>query len=121
MGGTGPISATLVPPGDDPSFGPSVNSQTLPATSATSAAGPAAAFACSSVEKLSIRQNNGPGGSCSIFFSATDLISNSCAEATDDDNNKAAIAAAHSKCLRLEGNKMHFICDPPPRTTIRAD
>src|SRR6202042_3623121 len=87
MGGTGPISATLVPPGDDPSFGPSVNSQTLPAASATSAVGPAAPWACASVGKLSIRQNNGPGGSSWIFFSATDLISNSCCEPTDDDNS----------------------------------
>src|ERR1700719_5149479 len=105
MGGTGPISATLVPPGDDPSFGPSVNSQTLPATSATSAVGPAAAWACASAGKLSIRQNNGPGGSCSIFFSATDLISNSCAEATDDANDKPANTAAHSKSVRPEGNE----------------
>src|SRR5688572_19814091 len=33
--GTGPISATLLPPGVAPPFAPSVNSQTLPAISAT--------------------------------------------------------------------------------------
>ena len=71
IGGTGPISATLLPPEDDPPFGPSVKSQTLPDTSAASPVGPAAACACASVGKLSIRQNKGPGGNCWTFFSAT--------------------------------------------------
>src|SRR5665811_1241482 len=96
IGGTGPISATLLPPGDDPPFGPSVKSQTLPATSAASPVGPAAACACASVGKLSIRQNNGPGGNCWIFFSATGLISNFCADAVDDDSaNPVSATATH--------------------------
>src|SRR4029077_17410840 len=94
IGGTGPISATWLPPGDDPPFGPSVKSQTLPATSAASPVGPAAACACASVGKLSMRQNNGPGGNCWTFFSATGLISNFCAEAVDGDSANPVIAAA---------------------------
>ena len=86
IGGTGPISATLLPPGVAPPLAPSVNSQTLPATSATSHGDPsydtvsgfqrkgrAADFAWSSVGKFSIRQYSGPGGSCLIFISATGL------------------------------------------------
>ena len=55
IGGRGPISTTLVPPGVAPSFGASVNSQTLPATSAASEVGPAAPWACASVGRFSSR------------------------------------------------------------------
>jgi len=34
VAGTGPISTTLLPPGVEPPFGPRVNTQTRPATSA---------------------------------------------------------------------------------------
>src|SRR5665213_1186450 len=94
IGGTGPISATLLAPGDDPPLGPSVKSQTLPATSAASPVGPAAACACVSVGKLSIRQNNGPAGNCLIFFSATGLTSNFWADAVEADNRDPDIATA---------------------------
>ena len=53
--GTGPISAALRAPGVDPPAGPSVNNQAVPATSATSDAGPRAAVACASVGKVSTR------------------------------------------------------------------
>ncbi len=46
--GIGPISATLVPPSDDPPAAPSVNSQARPSASAASDQGPATACACSS-------------------------------------------------------------------------
>src|SRR5882672_10204081 len=95
IGGTGPISTTLLPPGDDPPSGPSVNSQTLPAASAASPVGPAAACACASVGKLSIRQNSVPGGNRSIFLSAIDLISKLCAHAADNDIDSPDIANAH--------------------------
>ena len=92
IGGTGPISATLLAPGEDPPFGPSVKSQTLPATSAASPVGPPAACACMSVGMLSIRQNNGPAGNCLIFFSATGLTSNFWADAVEADNSNPDIA-----------------------------
>src|SRR5439155_27288009 len=99
IGGTGPISTTLLLPRDDSPFGPSVNNQTLPATSAASAVGPAAACACASVGKLSIRQNNGPSGKRVIFFSTTGLTSNVCAVALDGDSNSPAIATAHAESV----------------------
>src|SRR5262245_51755801 len=84
IGGTGPISATLVPPGVVPPFGPSVKSQTLPDTSAASDVSPAAACAWASDGKFSTRQNRGPVGSCFSFFSATFLISTfACAAACE--------------------------------------
>ncbi|MNR62876.1 hypothetical protein D3C85_1850130 [compost metagenome] len=46
MRGIGPTSAAFVPPGDAPPAAPSVNSHALPRASATSAWGPAAAWAC---------------------------------------------------------------------------
>jgi hypothetical protein len=46
-----------------------VKSQTLPDTSVARPVGPASACACASVGKFSSRQNNGPAGNCSIFFS----------------------------------------------------
>ena len=48
--GTGPISATLVPPAVDPPGPPSVKSQALPAASVASEADPSAVFACATVE-----------------------------------------------------------------------
>jgi hypothetical protein len=66
----------LVPPGVAPSFGASVNSQTLPATSAASEVGPAAPWACASVGKFSSRQYNGPDGSSVTFFSTTGSTKN---------------------------------------------
>src|SRR5262249_16818058 len=81
-GGTGPISATLLPPGVAPPSGPSVNSQTLPAASTASDVGPAAACALASAGKFSICQSRGPAGSSLSFFSATGLMTNfSCAVA----------------------------------------
>src|SRR5471030_533242 len=97
IGGMGPISATLLAPGDDPPFGPSVKSHTLPATSAASAVGPAAACACASVEQFSMRQNNGPAGNCLIFFSATDLTSNCWADAVEADNTNPDIPLSHMR------------------------
>jgi hypothetical protein len=55
IAGTGPISATLLPPGVAPPLGPSVTSQALPATSAASDVSAAAACACASVGKFSTR------------------------------------------------------------------
>jgi hypothetical protein len=43
---------------------------------------------------LSIRQNNGPAGNRSTFFSATGLISNFCADAVDGSNKGTAVAAS---------------------------
>src|SRR4029453_8966904 len=95
IGGTGPISTTLVPPRVEPPLGPSVKSQTLPATSAGSDVGPAAACACASVGKFSICQYSGPAGSWLSFFSATGLMTNCCcAAAVDGDSN---IPIVHSK------------------------
>ena len=70
-GGIGPTSVTLLPPAVPPPFGPSVNSQTLPATSAASDVGPEAAFAAASVPKFSMRQYSGPDGNCLSFTSVT--------------------------------------------------
>ena len=78
--------------GEDPPFEPSVKSQTFPSTAAARPVGPATACAWASVGKLSMRQNSGPDGNCEIFFSATDLTSNFCSDATDDD-----VAAAQAK------------------------
>src|SRR5262245_59998776 len=69
--GRGPISTTLVPPGVAPPFGASVNSQTLPATSAASEVGPAASWACANVGKFSRRQYNDPDGNSVTFFATT--------------------------------------------------
>src|ERR1051325_6713849 len=74
--GTGPISATLVPPGDDPPREASVKSQDLPSTSAASAVGLAAACAAARLGNVSMRQYRGPAGRCETFFSATGLTSN---------------------------------------------
>ena len=74
-----PYLSHLAAAGDDPPGGPSVKSQALPATSAASAVGLAAACALARVGKVSMRQNNGPGGSCDTFFSATGVTSNFCA------------------------------------------
>ena len=69
-------------------FGPRVNSQTLPETSAANEVGPPAACACASVGKFSRRQYNDPAGSCSIFFSAIGLAKNSpCATAFEGGSN----------------------------------
>src|SRR5215831_5251290 len=112
MGGTGPISATFLPPGDDPPFGPSVKSQTLPATSAASPVVPAAACASASVEKLSMRQNNAPDGNCGIFFSATDLTSNFGSDASDNESDSAKMAAVHTKSPRVEPSESCIIWSP---------
>jgi hypothetical protein len=69
----------------------------LPATSAANPVGPAAASACASVGKFSIRQNNGPAGRWLIFFSATGLISNFCANAADGDNKSPSTATAQQQ------------------------
>jgi hypothetical protein len=66
----------LVPPGVAPSFGASVNSQTLRATYAASEVGPAAPWACASVGKFSSRQYNGPDGSSVTFLSTTGSTKN---------------------------------------------
>src|SRR5581483_9244210 len=110
MGGTGPISATSVPPDDDAPFGPSVNSQSLPAASAASAVGPAAACAWASVGKVSMRQNNGPGGNRAIFLSAIGLTSNCCAKAGDHTGAANNIAASHGRNVRLEAGARKDIC-----------
>jgi hypothetical protein len=52
----GPNSTTFEPPADEPPAGPRVKSQTLPADSALSDHGVAAAWAWASVLKFSIRQ-----------------------------------------------------------------
>src|SRR5690242_13435578 len=92
--GTGPISATLLPPGEDPPGGPSVNSQTFPAACTASAVGPAAASAWARFGKLSMRQNHGPGGNCMTFFSANGVTLNSCARAVEV-SGKPSIVIAH--------------------------
>ena len=76
--GIGPTSATLVLPAEDPPAGPSVKSQTLPAASATSDQGPAAACACGSAAKFSMRQKSGPAGNSSTFFSASGFATSDC-------------------------------------------
>ena len=76
--GIGPTSATLVLPADDPPAGPSVKSQTLPADSATNDQGPAAACACGSAAKFSMRQKSGPAGNSSTFFSASGFATSDC-------------------------------------------
>src|SRR5262249_11429665 len=91
-GGTGPISTTLVAPGDDPPFAPRVNNQALPATSAASPVGPAAACASASVGKVSTRQNNDPSGSRVTFFSTTGLTCNAGSAALERGSNSAVIA-----------------------------
>src|SRR5262245_21963736 len=97
-GGTGPISTTLVAPGDDPPFAPRVNNQALPAASAASPVGPAAACACASVGKVSMRQNNGPSGSCVILFSTTGLTCNAGSAALEPGSSSAVIAiTAHTE------------------------
>src|SRR5215472_11084564 len=103
---TGPISAILLPPEEDPPFGPSVNSQALPEASAASAVGPAAACAWARVGKLSIRQNSGPGGNCRTLRSAIDLTSHCCAASGSDTNSDAAIAANHAKDVRLDWRRI---------------
>src|SRR6185437_6964901 len=113
IGGTGPISATLLPPGDDPPCLPSVNSHALPSTWAASAVGPAAACAWASVGKLSMRQNKGPGGSCETFFSAIGLISNFAAAAIQGDNNNPDVATAQATSARLQPDEPIIICVPP--------
>jgi hypothetical protein len=112
MGGTGPISATLMPPGEDLPFEPSVNSQTLPAASALSAVGPAAACAWASVGKVSIRQNNCSGGNCEIFLSAIGFISNRCAQAGDDASVSNGIAARHRRNVRKALGARRDIASP---------
>ena len=86
-------------------LGPSVKSQTLPATSAINdvvvsyrtvagfqPSGPTAVFASASVGKFSTRQYSGPGGNCLIFFSATGLTTNFCCAAAGDGDNSNPIA-----------------------------
>src|SRR5688572_21165878 len=94
MGGRGPTSVTLVAPGVVPSFGPRVNSQTLPENSVVNPVGPAAAWAWASVGKFSIRQKSDPGGSSLSLFSTDGLIipTGGC-WATDDAGSK--LAAIH--------------------------
>jgi len=88
-GGSGPISATLVPSADDLPAGPSVKSQILPPDSATNPVGPAAACACATVRKFSIRQKSGPAGSSDNFFLTSGLATSlSCAVAIDGNDNK---------------------------------
>src|SRR5674476_341744 len=90
--GIGPTSATLAPPTDDPPVGPSVNSQTLPADSATNDQVPAAACACASAAKFSIRQNSGPAGNSATFFSASGLMTSGCCAIAVDGNDDNADA-----------------------------
>src|SRR6185312_15345284 len=111
--GTGPTSATILPPGDDPPFAPRVNNQAFPAASAASAVGPAAACAWASVGKLSMRQNSGPAGKREILFSATGLISNFAAAATEGDSNSPDVAIAQAKSARLAPDERFIICFPP--------
>jgi hypothetical protein len=93
-----------------------VNNQIVPATSAASAVGPAAACACASVGKLSIRQNSGPSGKRVIFFSATGLTSSVCVAALEGDSNSPAIATAHADSkddmTRVELKGLPFINVP---------
>src|SRR3989442_6948871 len=94
-GGTGPISATLVPLADDPLAGPSLKSQTFPPDSAASPHRPATARDCASVREVSIRQTSGPSGNCRTFFSVSTLITRdpggkACCATTADDNRNAA-------------------------------
>src|SRR6266581_4692348 len=84
--GIGPTSATLVPPVDDPPAGPSVNSHTLRSDSTANPVGPAAACACVSVGKFSIRQKSGPDGSSVTFFSDSALMTSACCAIAVDGN-----------------------------------
>ena len=88
--GIGPTSVTFVPPAEEPPAGPRVTSHTLPADSATSDQGPAAACACASASTVSIRQKSGPAGKSWSFFSASGLMtSGGCPIATADNNHDA--------------------------------
>src|SRR5262249_55590037 len=100
--GTGPISTTLLPPGDDPPGGPSVKSHAVPSTSAASAVVLATACALPGGGEMSTRQNNGPGGSCETFFSATGVISNFCACAAVESSSPVAII--HTKREHCKAN-----------------
>ena len=68
--GSGPISATSVPPGDEPPFGLKVKSQTRPSASATNPVALSAAWASAVDGNVSIRHTSGSDGSWEISFSA---------------------------------------------------
>src|SRR5439155_2899298 len=94
------ISTILLPSRVEPPLGPSVKSQTLPATSEANDVGPSAARACASVGKFSTCQYSGPAGSCLSFFSATGLMSNfGCAVAVDGNSNSNN-PTAHSESAK---------------------
>src|SRR4029450_298697 len=109
IGGTGPISTTLVPPRVEPPLGPSVKSQTLPATSAGSDVGPAAACACASVGKFSICQYSGPAGSWLSFFSATGLMTNCCCAAAVGGDRNIPIVNAKPPPREDAGHRMFAV------------
>src|SRR3990172_9097400 len=106
--GIGPNSATLVPPADDPPVGPSVKSQTLPADSATNDQGPAAACACASAVKFSIRQKTGPAGNSATFFSASGLMRSGCCAIAVDGNDHNPDAKTRIVAMRIR-----FMWTPP--------
>src|SRR5581483_11987426 len=102
----GPTSATTVPPADDPPAGPSVKSHSVPADSAASPQGPAAACACASVGKRSIRQNSSPAGRSATRFSASGLMTSRCCPSVADGRSHApapnmAIAAIRTRFINL--------------------
>src|SRR5581483_2499533 len=102
----GPTSATTVPPADDPPAGPSVKSHSVPADSAASPQGPAAACACASVGKRCIRQNSSPAGRSATRFSASGLMTSRCCPSVADGRSHApapnmAIAAIRTRFINL--------------------
>ena len=115
--GIGPTSATLVPPADDPPAGPSVKSQTLPADSATNDQGPAAACACGSAAKFSMRQKSGSAGNSSTFFSASGFATRDCwAIAVEcDDHNPDAKTTIRSMRTRFIRTPPSFTIRPIPK------
>src|SRR5437763_12762287 len=90
--GTGPISATLLPPRVEPPLPPRVNSQTFPAASVTREVGPSAACAWSSVGKFSTRQYSGPSGSCLSLFSPIGLTTRAGSATAARANDNIAVA-----------------------------
>src|SRR5689334_17786354 len=82
-----PYLSHLVTAGRRPAGRPKCEEPHPPATSAASAVELATACAEASLGKVSMRQNNGPGGSCETFFSARGLMSNFCAWAADESSS----------------------------------
>src|SRR5262245_40414106 len=119
--GTGPISATLLPPRVAPPLAPRVNSHTLPATSAASEVGPAAACASASVAKVSSRQYSDPAGSSFSFLSATGLISNlACARDADGHSISPIAPTARTVIMPCRSTDVGDPLDPSSKFRCRG-